>query len=551
MHRHIILKGRRLLGHPLPSLPQPSSRIAFLSTKSVAPDQPSNAIKESLTDNNSDILDHSLLGQHTVTFGDIGIRPQIVKLLESQLGVVSPTQNQRNVIPTILSGSDVLLRDETGSGKTLGLVMAALSKSVPASIVDRHGEESKKGTKKYVQSLILVPTRDLALQITDWICTLSSFSNPKEDMAGTVQCLVSGVDPELQKALLSKTPPKFIVGTPVRTLELFESNHFDISRLQLLVLDEVDRLLAVSQKYASVSKKWQAIAHVPAGQTLLDKIVKYRRQISFENSKIQLSDPAKKTRLQVVICSATLNSSLRSLVKRSEWTRDAVYLDVIGKPQSPKTLIHEGHVVTPKGLFPLDWHPTAILPKTGAANENNTESLASTAAVLPSHLHGIDLEHTYGDVDPKVLEALPLLIAKHSLKSGFIFANAAVSVRSLVASLKELGLDAARLMDVTDYTLESMGGSEASKKKRLPDWIVLTEHEARGLDLPGRSGVFILGLPSTAASYLHMSGRAGRAGQKGRAVTLLGGYRYGLRFERMMRLAGVTPSSPTGNGVDG
>jgi superfamily II DNA/RNA helicase len=83
------------------------------------------------------------------------------------------------------------------------------------------------------------------------------------------------------------------------------------------------------------------------------------------------------------------------------------------------------------------------------------------------------------------------------------------------------------------------------KKPKLPKWLVLTEHEARGLDLPNVSAVFILGPASSPSSYLHMAGRAGRAGKPGTVISLLGGPLYERKFKIQANVLKLNPSRKT------
>ena len=414
-----------------------------------------------------------------------------------------------------MSGSDVFIRDLTGTGKTLGLVLAALGKAYSSETA-------------HLQTLILVPTRDLALQVTAWIRSLQPHVQPQH-MSSVVQCLVSGVDMQVQSELL-KNVPKMVVGTPVRTLELFESGVLDVSRLQLLVMDEVDRLVKVPTRYTTVKEKFKANVHPPAGQILLDKIVQKRHASKDKALKEADQDLEKKKRLQVVVCSATLNHAIKRFFMQREWIgKDPALVDTTGKLQAPDTLTHYAYAVTPEGLYSLDWsrEPEEV-DTTQATKEETMDNTLS------------DWDNTFSDTDRPVLDSMVHLIHSHSIPSGFIFAHASVSIRKLVEDCQALGLDAGRLMDVTDYTHESIQGSE---KRQVPKWIVLTEHEARGLDLPLANHVFILGVPSSPASYLHMSGRAGRAGRQGKVMTLLGGHKFSLRFGKMMKLLNISHAS--------
>ncbi len=114
-----------------------------------------------------------------ITFEELGIEKFIVKALKEN-GIEQPFPIQESIIPLILKGEDVIGRSNTGTGKTAAFVLPLLSKIDP---------------KNYLQGLILAPTRELAIQITDTInqfvkyitykghCNIwwPKFSNPKEN----------------------------------------------------------------------------------------------------------------------------------------------------------------------------------------------------------------------------------------------------------------------------------------------------------------------------------------------------------------------------------
>ena len=524
------------------------------------------------------------------TLDQLGIRPHFTQLLAKGAllspprsssnntkdtalpPILHPTSCQKNLIPTLLSGSDLLIKDVTGSGKTLGLVLAALSKSHPfkdsgpmrtefmegsaskESLVSEFSRSSVTSSKKYLHTLILVPSRDLALQVTHWIHHLlgllkssstPTFSVQDEILAQKkIQCLISGVDPALQITRLTQNPPQIVVGTPVRTLEIL--NHdpspspLDVSNLQLLIADEIDRLITVPSRYAPIKDKFKHKVHASPGQELIHKIVQSRHEVTFEElKKGRFADPVKKTRLQFVACSATLNSNLRLFLRNQKnWLKDPVIMNVSGTKTSPETLCHSAGLVSTKGIYSLDWSQSSHTEDSKEDTPSEKLEPKRKKELSKTSLEQKE-EEALADDDPLMLSSLAHLIHSQSHKTGIIFAQSTVSVRKLVQNLKDLGLDAARLIDVTDYTAESTGSKSDTGEpanKRLPKWIVLTEHEARGLDLPHVETIFILGLPSSPASYLHMAGRAGRAGRKGNVVTLMGGQKYVSRFEKMMRL---------------
>ncbi|WP_058302111.1 DEAD/DEAH box helicase [Gorillibacterium timonense] len=155
------------------------------------------------------------------TFIELGVRPVLARRLQ-QNGVAVPTPVQERTIPLILTGKDVIGQAQTGTGKTLAFVLPILEK------VDTERDE--------VQALILTPTRELAIQITDEIRKLAPA------VGASVLAAYGGQDVEGQIRKL-KTAPHVIVATPGRLLDHLGRGTVELSSLSILVLDEADQML--------------------------------------------------------------------------------------------------------------------------------------------------------------------------------------------------------------------------------------------------------------------------------------------------------------------
>lgn len=151
-----------------------------------------------------------------------------------------PTPIQSRAIPKILDGRDVLASAETGSGKTaayaLPLLQGLLDERSLASDVKTQGH--------HISALVLVPTRELAVQVTEMINQLSVAIRPR------LYCMSAcgGVDMEEQAQALRKGTDILVV-TPARLLDLMDAKAVVFNQLQTLVLDEVDRLITQNFQY--------------------------------------------------------------------------------------------------------------------------------------------------------------------------------------------------------------------------------------------------------------------------------------------------------------
>ena len=177
------------------------------------------------------------LSPETLTFATLGLSPAIVKALPSGLNM--PTRVQQLAIPAMLAGKDVLALAQTGSGKTLAFglpLLQAIAAKMAASV-----DVQTSDAQTSVHALIIVPTRELAVQVSD---ALQPLAMPLQMQ---VQMLCGGVDKALQLQKLQQKP-QLIVATPGRLLDILqndepESDGLALNQLTHLVLDEADRLL--------------------------------------------------------------------------------------------------------------------------------------------------------------------------------------------------------------------------------------------------------------------------------------------------------------------
>ncbi|MCK4257375.1 MAG: DEAD/DEAH box helicase [Halanaerobiales bacterium] len=155
-------------------------------------------------------------------FLELGIRPEINKTLKNN-GIVKPTPIQEKTIPELLKGKDVIAQAQTGTGKTLAFVLPILE------LIDPQ--------KEHIQALIITPTRELALQITNEIKKMV-----KETEEIKVLAVYGGQDVERQMKRL-KGPRHIVIATPGRLLDHIRRGTISLSKISKLVLDEADEIL--------------------------------------------------------------------------------------------------------------------------------------------------------------------------------------------------------------------------------------------------------------------------------------------------------------------
>jgi len=161
-------------------------------------------------------------------FDDYRISSDIKRNLET-LGFRRPTDIQYKAITPILKGDDVLAIAQTGTGKTAAF-------AIP--IIDMVQQQKSSSRSEFLCCLVMVPTRELALQITEVFQTIGKHTLVK------TACVFGGVDQEPQISKL-KSGIDILVATPGRMFDLVSQGHILLDKIQILVLDEADHMLAL------------------------------------------------------------------------------------------------------------------------------------------------------------------------------------------------------------------------------------------------------------------------------------------------------------------
>ncbi|MBC7413819.1 MAG: DEAD/DEAH box helicase, partial [Herminiimonas sp.] len=186
-----------------------------------------------------------------MTFEALGLHASVLKAL-AESGYTTPTSVQAQAVPAAIAGRDLLVSSQTGSGKTAAFMLPALHKFALAG--DNEQPATGKTPNQEAQSarsrgdrprfqaarpkmLVLTPTRELALQVTTATEKYGSFMRRVKAVS-----ILGGMPYPKQMQLLAKNP-EILVATPGRLIDHMESGKIDFSELQILVLDEADRML--------------------------------------------------------------------------------------------------------------------------------------------------------------------------------------------------------------------------------------------------------------------------------------------------------------------
>ncbi len=158
-------------------------------------------------------------------FSKLGLSDPILKAV-ADLGYTAPTSIQKQAIPVILSGRDLIAVAQTGTGKTASFVLP---------ILEAFNTERKLRGKR-IRALILVPTRELAIQVEANVAEYSKY------LSLSSMAMYGGVDSEAQKQRLLEGVD-ILVATPGRLLDMMHQRALHFDELEVLVLDEADRML--------------------------------------------------------------------------------------------------------------------------------------------------------------------------------------------------------------------------------------------------------------------------------------------------------------------
>jgi ATP-dependent RNA helicase RhlE len=201
----------RVGDHAIPAIRQPSPR----SGTTIADSSPAAVDPAALSSDAPELLD----------FASFGLGEPILKAV-AEKGYTKPSPIQGQCIPAVLAGHDVMAAAQTGTGKTAGFTLPMLERL-------RHGPHARAGI---VRSLVLTPTRELAAQVGESVRAYGRYLDLRSDVVfGGVK-----VNPQISRL---QRGTDVLVATPGRLMDLYQQKALRLDRVEILVLDEADRML--------------------------------------------------------------------------------------------------------------------------------------------------------------------------------------------------------------------------------------------------------------------------------------------------------------------
>ncbi|KNE57103.1 hypothetical protein AMAG_02853 [Allomyces macrogynus ATCC 38327] len=500
----------------------------------------------------------------TASFKQLGLRPALCDAL-ARAGISRATPLQAAMIPLVLTTRrDLLVRDVTGSGKTLGATLALLSLTQtperqpfpdPDPPTEASGEiPTARGKFRFVspRHVLVVPHGDLALQVAAWVRALLS-----EDQFPDLSCVLqtafvppppinlSGFDGAARRVLIQQraaqsptygayATPHLLIGTPRRLLEEFQAGTLDVRRIDTIAIDEIDSLTPPISKY-NPKARLNRQRHPKPIETFLDDITRERtppeardlpKDADPRGSK--LARARAKAKPRVIALSATASAAVRDHLRFRGWldvTKLRV-LDTTGTVRASARLEHVALCVAPGKAAVTN---VLVEAKAQAAERARRAVLQSG----PGARREFDRDEDDADADdrrvptPSINDLTSAVVAycrHHNVRRALVFPCVSGMGVSAVADALN-GYYQVRAAYLTkEYLLgleRTLTGEDADDGKTLRATVVSADG-ARGLDFAHESHVFVLGAPADANTYLHVAGRVGRLGRGvGTVVSLI------------------------------
>ncbi|KAG6732392.1 hypothetical protein I3843_01G167300 [Carya illinoinensis] len=436
------------------------------------------AVSNSMDDVEEELVD----GADYYAWNELRLHPLLMGSIH-RLGFKEPTPIQKACIPAAAhQGKDVFGAAETGSGKTLAFGLPILQRLLEerdktAKMPEQKGEEAEKFSPEgLLRALIITPTRELALQVTDHLKAVATGTDIR------VVPIVGGMSTEKQERLLKKRP-EIVVGTPGRLWELIsggEKHLVELHSLSFFVLDEADRMIENG--------------HFRELQSITDMLPVTNGPIEDHSQNTQncvtVSSFQRKKR-QTLVFSATiaLSADFRKKLKRG-----------FVKPKQSLT----------DGLNSIE-----ALSERAGMRANVAIIDLTNASILADKIEESFIECREEDKDAY----LYYILSVHGEGRTIVFCTSIAALRHLSSLLRILGINVWTL----HAQMQQRARLQALDRFRGNEHgiLVATDVAARGLDIPGVRTVVHYQLPHSADVYVHRSGRTARAFADGCSIALI------------------------------
>jgi len=251
-----------------------------------------------------------------MSFSKLGLSDPILKAV-AELGYTSPTNIQTQAIPVVLKGDNLIAAAQTGTGKTAGFVLPILERL-------SRGETQKK---KRFRALILVPTRELAIQVESSIVQYGKY------LGLTSLVIYGGVDDQPQKQALIDGID-ILVATPGRLIDLYGQHAVHFEEAEILVLDEADRMLDmgfIEDINKIIGRLPSDIQNLLFSATISNPVRELARTAIDDATEISITKhSASKANINqwlVTVDKDKKSALLSQLLKQNRWTQALIFIE--------------------------------------------------------------------------------------------------------------------------------------------------------------------------------------------------------------------------------
>lgn len=415
-------------------------------------------------------------------WSELRLHPMLMRSIY-RLGFKEPTPIQKACIPAAAhQGKDVVGAAETGSGKTLAFGLPILQRLLEErqkfekNVSENEEPVGKNVSGRFLRALIVTPTRELAIQVTDHLKEVAKGTNIR------VISIVGGMSTEKQERLL-RARPEIVVGTPGRLWELMSGGEIhlvELHSLSFFVLDEADRMIENG--------------HFLELQSIIDLLPMANPSLEAKSSNtedcVTISSFQRKKR-QTCVFSATiaLSPDFRKKLKR-------------GSMKSNQLVYKELNSIE-------------ALSERAGMRENAAIIDLTNASIMVNKLEESFIECREEEKDAY----LYYILRVHGQGRAIVFCTSIAALRHLSSLLRILGVHVLTL----HAQMQQRARLKAIDRFRGNEHgvLVATDVAARGLDIPGVRTVVHYQLPHSAEVYIHRSGRTARASADGCSIALI------------------------------
>ena len=251
-----------------------------------------------------------------MSFEQLGLSQNVIQALKA-LNYPKPTRIQNQAIPPILAGKNVIAASQTGTGKTAAYLLPIIERL-------RQGETQRR---KRVRALILVPTRELAVQVAKSIDDYCLFTSLKGMAA------FGGVDDKSQKQALIEGRD-ILVATPGRLLDLYGQHAVHFEEVETVVLDEADRMLDmgfIDDINKILDRLPEQIQQLLFSATLSNKVRDLAKSAVHDAHEISIAaKDASKSNIEqwiITVDKDTKSALLSHLIKENQWKQALIFIE--------------------------------------------------------------------------------------------------------------------------------------------------------------------------------------------------------------------------------